>query len=119
MDPYRRFLFRLALASGYWVANPDSLAKRMPYRILREWQDYAMLEPFGEERDDLRAAIIASTIANVFRGKRRRPFKPVDFMPQFNLAPPKPPTPDQLFAKVVFINRLLGGEFRDLRQPKD
>lgn len=45
-----------------------------------EWMAYYQLEPFGEERADLRAAIIASTIANAFSKKRS---KPQDFMPQF------------------------------------
>lgn len=51
---------------------------------LAEWMAYAKLEPFGEERADLRAGIIASVIANVNRDpKKQRPFKPEDFMPKF------------------------------------
>lgn len=38
------------------------------------------IDPFGEGRADLRMGIIASTIANVNRGKQK-PFKPADFMP--------------------------------------
>jgi hypothetical protein len=48
-----------------------------------EWMAYSGLEPWGEERDDLRMGIIASTIANVNRGKNTKPFKPTDFMPSF------------------------------------
>ncbi len=48
-----------------------------------EWMAYAQLEPWGEERADLRAGIIASTQANVMRGKKGKPFKPQDFMPTF------------------------------------
>ena len=48
-----------------------------------EWQAYALLEPFGEERGDLRAGIVASTIANVNRGRSTKPYRPRDFMPQF------------------------------------
>jgi len=46
---------------------------------------YFKLEPFGEDRADLRAGIIASTIANVHRDskKRRKPYTPQDFMPKF------------------------------------
>lgn len=49
------------------------------------WTIYARMEPFGEERDDLRAGIIASTIANANRDSRRKPdpFKASDFMPKF------------------------------------
>ena len=39
------------------------------------------MSPFGDERSDLQAGIIASTIANVHRGKNTSAFKPEDFMP--------------------------------------
>lgn len=54
----------------------------MSSREFTEWQKFAEVEPFGEERADLRAAIIASTIANVHRGKGRA-LKAKDFMPKF------------------------------------
>ena len=41
------------------------------------------MEPFGPERQDLHAGIIASTIANANSKKR---FKPKDFMPKFGWA---------------------------------
>lgn len=53
------------------------------------WQAYALLEPFGEERADLRAGIVASTIANVNRGRATPPFRPKDFMPEFRLRTPE------------------------------
>ena len=37
--------------------------------------------PFGDERADLQAGIVASTIANVNRGKNTSAYKPEDFMP--------------------------------------
>jgi hypothetical protein len=40
------------------------------------------LEPFGDERDDLRMGILASTIANGFTQGRGN-FTPDDFKPQF------------------------------------
>jgi hypothetical protein len=42
------------------------------------------LEPFGEERQDLRAAIIAQTIANVHRGAGRPPYRLRDFILEFD-----------------------------------
>ena len=48
-----------------------------------EWMAYSRLEPWGEERDDLRMGIVASTVANVNRAKDRKPYKPQDFMPSF------------------------------------
>ena len=41
-----------------------------------------MLDPWGGERGDLQAGIIASTIAQVNAAKGKR-FKPADFMPKF------------------------------------
>lgn len=51
---------------------------------LLEWQAYAALEPFGEERADLRAGIIAATVANGLAGGRGKRFEARDFMPQFD-----------------------------------
>jgi inner membrane protein involved in colicin E2 resistance len=48
---------------------------------LTEWEIYAAIEPWGEERADLRAGIIASVIANVNRGKGQKAFTPQMFMP--------------------------------------
>ena len=48
---------------------------------LRGWIESYRLSPWDEARADLRAGIIASTIANVNRGKNSQPFDPRDFMP--------------------------------------
>ena len=61
-----------------------------------EWMAYSRLEPWGEERDDLRMAIIASTIANVNRGKNTKAFKPQDFMPSF-----EPETEEQATERLI------------------
>lgn len=60
----------------------DELLGRISARELSEWMAYAQVEPFGEKRADLRAGIVASTMANIHRGKRQA-FKPDDFMPEF------------------------------------
>jgi len=52
-------------------------------RELTEWQAYFSVEPFGEDRADLRSAIIACVMANAWRGKNSRKFKLKDFMPNF------------------------------------
>ena len=58
------------------------LLGRIDSHELSEWQAYYTLDPFGEERADLRAGIIASVIANVNRDpKKGPPFKPSQFMP--------------------------------------
>lgn len=50
---------------------------------LGEWAALWSVSPWGESRADLRAGIVASTVANVHRDLKRRPtpFKPLDFMP--------------------------------------
>lgn len=48
----------------------------IPWDVYREWQAYAALEPFDEERGDLRAASIVQVLANVNRDRKksREPF---------------------------------------------
>ncbi len=48
-----------------------------------EWLAYSRVDPWGEDRDDLRMGIVASVIANSNRGKGKKPYKPQDFMPNF------------------------------------
>jgi|TARA_R110002020_G_scaffold155495_3_gene336584 hypothetical protein len=57
------------------------LLARIDSKELSEWMAYYELNPFGTVRDDLQAGIIASTIANVNRGKSDKSFTPSDFMP--------------------------------------
>lgn len=45
---------------------------------------YESLEPFGEERADLRCAQICSVLANVNRSKDTKPFTPTDFLFAFD-----------------------------------
>lgn len=118
MTPLRRFTFRLAKELGY--ANPDAMLAIMPFRVFREWVLYARLEPFGERRADLRAAIIASTMANLWgRKKGQRPYKLDRFMPDFD-AGARPTSvgksPDQIFEQIKVLNQLMGGSFVDKRK---
>lgn len=45
-----------------------------------EWWAYYQLEPFGEMPANWRAAMIATLVANIHRGKGQPPFKGEDFM---------------------------------------
>lgn len=76
--PCRRFLFRLALALGRTV---DELSRSLSSLELAEWMAFDRLEPIGGPGADFRAGIVASTVANVARGKRGKAFSPADFMP--------------------------------------
>ncbi len=51
------------------------------------WQAYDRIDPFGQDRSDLRTAMVSATIANVNRSSKTKPFQPADFMPTFE---PKP-----------------------------
>lgn len=79
---------------------------------LSEWMAYYSIEPWGEERGDLRAGIVASTVAETARDpkKRGRPYKPREFMPSFEQ---KRQTWEEQLAIVEVLNEALGGE--DLR----
>lgn len=67
---------------------------------LRGWMAYYNIEPWGEDRGDLRAGIVAATVANAFRKKGSRPMRPADFMPQFDAPYRPPPDPQDLFRKL-------------------
>lgn len=58
------------------------MADGMTISQLRGWLAYYECEPWGEERADLRAGIVAATVGNVHRGKGRV-LSPSDFMPRF------------------------------------
>lgn len=49
----------------------------------RDWLAFDAVEPFGEERADLRMAIETAHLSNMLKGKAGRSFKPKDFMPDF------------------------------------
>ena len=50
-----------------------------------EWLAFYSLEPFGEERGDLRMGILASLYANAHRDTRKaKTYEPKDFIPTFN-----------------------------------
>lgn len=54
---------------------------RMTSSEISEYLAYDRISPFGEERADLRAGIVASTVANHSMSPPKRPTKPTDFMP--------------------------------------
>ena len=90
------------------------LLSRISSRELTEWRAYCLREPFGEERADLRAGIVASTTANVFRKSGTQPYKAQDLMPKFGRE--KQDWREQL-ARVKAINAAMGGRNGDDRQP--
>lgn len=49
---------------------------------LMDWAEFYTLEPWGAAPADLRAGIVAATIANVHISREAEPLKPIDFMPR-------------------------------------
>lgn len=67
------------------------LLDRIDSRELTEWQAYEQVAgPIGPGRDDLHAAIIAATIANLRRTKNQQPAKVADFLPEWHRRPQTP-----------------------------
>lgn len=62
------------------------LKAEMSHREFVSWLAFYEVEPWGEERADLRAGIVASTVANCHVSRKGKGFKPSDFMPDFGKA---------------------------------
>ena len=77
-----RFQCSLALELGCTLTE---LQHRLPSWELPVWAAYYRIDPWGRERGDLHAGIVACTIASCASafGKRRKQFKPSQFMPKF------------------------------------
>ena len=75
------------------------------------WLAYNTLEPFGDERSDLQAALIASTIANSVRDDKLRPqqYEIADFLLDFSREPKKPQTSAQMEAVLMEATLATGG----------
>lgn len=50
-------------------SNVDALGRSLTAKQFREWEHYAALEPFNEERQDYRIASIVAMLYNINRGK--------------------------------------------------
>jgi hypothetical protein len=50
-------------------------------RQFREWMTFYAVDPFGDQRADLRMGVLAAAMSNRWRGKNEEPMKPIDFMP--------------------------------------
>lgn len=57
------------------------MLERMTADELSEWHAFYRLEPFGEERADLRNGIVASILVNTNLKKGAKATTPLDFMP--------------------------------------
>jgi len=73
----------------------------------------ALADRFDAEnfRNDLRAGIVASVIANVNRGEKTKPFSPKDFMPCYGDEEPEKPkqTRADVWALISVVKSLYEG----------
>lgn len=58
-----------------------TLLQSMTSAEFAEWMAYDSIDPIGDDRGDLQAGVIASTVASVHRKEGSKPFVPRDFMP--------------------------------------
>jgi hypothetical protein len=94
--------FRLAKELGMSVARAQTEVSSAEFG---EWVAFFSLEPFGDRMADLRAGVIASTFANVNRGKDTPPFKPLDLIPWVDIPEAaNAPPPEAVAASVFGIN---------------
>ena len=79
------------------------LGERMSSAELSEWMAYDLIDPFGEERADLRQALTTSAIHNSVQAQTKKPkwTHPRDFMLYSEKPKPKnaDTTPEGLLAK--------------------
>ncbi|WP_236674309.1 DUF4035 domain-containing protein [Paraburkholderia hospita] len=87
------------------LANLDSAE-------LTEWMAFNSIEPFGEARADLRAGIIASTVANHGSVAMKKPVPPIDYMP-FQQRPQEETGP-MLLADPDAQSELILGAFKNV-----
>ena len=82
----------------------SQLLKSLSSKELTEWMIYYELEPFGEDREDFRMGVVASTIANVNRSKNSKVYKPQDFIPKFGDTQPNKQTWQEQLRIVESLN---------------
>ena len=110
-------MFRLALQLGHY--DVDAMLAGTPPALLYEWMAFANLEPFGEDRADLRNAITSLSIMNAMGAKKRGggEWKLGDFMPQFGETQAKSgKTMDPMLA-LPRLRQLYGNNRKSRGQP--
>ena len=84
----------MCLALGF--ATPAEAQARINSREFAEWMAYYQIEPFGQDRGDASAAIVAHTIAACNGVKNTTP---ADFMPRFGEPETKRASGEQMLVK--------------------
>lgn len=84
------------------------MLREISYEHFLEWKTFAELEPFDEEREDIRAAQITSAIVNMGRDpkKHRKPFPLQEFQLRFGDTPAYV-KPKQTWQQMKTIGRMM------------
>lgn len=85
------------------------------------WQRYFEQEPFGAQGAWLQTALLASTIANTSaKRKDGRAWQLTDFLPSHTerKPKPKPKTADDMLERIMQLNKMFGGSFKDKRKAQ-
>lgn len=86
------------------------LLRSMDSAELTEWMAFDRIEPFGDPRADLRAGIVASSVANFSMVQLPRSMSPADFMPFLGTESGGPTLlPDPEAQSRLLVQTLFGG----------
>ena len=86
----------------------------MPISEFRECFIYEQIEPFGGRRMDIQTGILASTVANILCGQKKKQFMPEDFMPSWEPKPEaKPQTPEQQLRTFKLVQQVQNALIRE------
>lgn len=90
------------------------MLEQITWKQFLEWEAFAQLEPYDEERADIRAAQIVTTLANINRDrkKRRTAYKISDFLLRFgDSANEKRSTHQKSWQQMKAISKTLAASF--------
>ena len=90
----------------------DRLEREMPADLYLRWYAYSVVNPFGENRADVRAGIVAATVHNTLVGlwaKNPKFKKPADFMPKYGIVKVKKTAKDiyEIFKAAIKVSTKL------------
>lgn len=71
------------VAHGIGGRTVEELSETMSLEEFLRWMAFAALEPFGEERQDWRVAMLMAQQANMHRGKGKAAIPVKRFLPRF------------------------------------
>jgi hypothetical protein len=100
------FAFRLALALGCTVRE---LLGRLDSQELSEWMAFYSIDPWGDQRGDLRNAMLLAHVVGMMRKRGTMPPHPREFMPFTDRIRYQTPEEQKAFFRVL-TRRLSNGE---------